>query len=46
MGSATGESDSIVSETMTELPVSRVSADTWNPQRIQGDHPLSLNTTW
>ena len=26
--------------------VSRVPADTWNPQGSRGDHPPTLNTTW
>ena len=46
MGSATEESESLVTETTIRPAESRVSADTWNPQRIRGDHPPSLNTTW
>ena len=45
MGSPTKESESLVGETWFGWFVSGVSADTWNPQRIRGAHPPSLNTT-
>ena len=46
MGRFTKESDSLVCERPSQLTVSRVPPDTWNPVGIWGDHPPSLNTPW
>ena len=46
MGRFTKESDSLVCERPSQLTVSRVPPDTWNPVGTWGDHPPSLNTPW
>ena len=46
MGRFTKESDSLVCERPSQLTVSRVPPDTWNPVGRWGDHPPSLNTPW
>ena len=45
VGKPTIEGESPVRETRSCVAVSRVLSGTWNPVRIWGDHPPSLNTT-